>query len=218
MAEVDAILPLAFQCIRSPNEDVIEAGYAFLPAATLRLDNARVMEPYMDALGKLADEKDNPHRQGIVAMLASLIPRPPDKTMAYLDANLENSANTTEETLAIIACLLQTSKTGFSYWAPADPATVHRVVTFVSAHPNVNLTSNVLHQIGLYAIQVPQAINFISANLDHNDRHLRAAAIEAASRLDKDTRVRLAGQLTPVATDRKEEQNVRNEAAQALRP
>ena len=116
------------------------------------------MEPYIDALGKFADEKDNPHRQGILAMLASLIPTPPDKAIAYLDANLENSANTTEETLDIIACLLQTSKTGFSYWAPADPATVHRVVTFVSSDPNVNLTSNVLHEIGLYAIQVPEAI------------------------------------------------------------
>jgi HEAT repeat protein len=218
VAEVDAILPLAFQCVRSPKADVIEAGYAFLISVMLRFDSAKVMEPYIDALGKLADEKDNPRRQLVLSILEGLLPRPSDKAIAYLEANLENSKNTSQETLGITACLLHISKTGSSHWAPADPSIVHKVLAFVSAHPDVDLTSNVVHQIGLYGIQLPEAVNFISANLDQNDRLLRASAVEAASRLDKDTRVQLEGQLSRIASDPQEEQNVRNEAAEALRP
>ena len=218
VAEVDAILPLAFQCVRSPKADVIEAGYAFLISVMLRLDSAKVMETYTSALGKLADEKDNPRRQLVLSILGGLLPKPPDEAIAYLEANLENSKNTSQETLGITASLLHASKKGLSHWAPADPSSVHKVLAFVSAHPDVNLTSNVLHQIGLYRIELPEAVNFVSSNLEQNDRLLRASAVEAASRLDKDTRVRLEGQLSRIASDPKEEQNLRNEAAEALGP
>jgi hypothetical protein len=220
--EVDAILPLVFQCVHSPTEEVRGAGSAFLISVMLRFDSAKLLESYIDDLGKLADEKDNARRRLAVVILGGLIPRPPDKAIAYLEANLENSRNSSQETQSIAASLLHASKlmdsSNLSHWAPADPSIVHKVLAFVAAHPDTDLTSNVLHEIGLEAIQVPEAIDFVSANLDGVDPRLRAAAVEGASRLDKDTRAQFSSQLKRIASDPKEDKNVRNQAAQALKP
>jgi len=46
----------------------------------------------------------------------------------------------------------------------------------------------------------------------------RAAAVEAVSRLNKDSRAQLHGQLSRIGSDPKEDQDIRKQAAQAPEP
>ena len=133
----------------------------------------------------------------------------------WIIGNLNNGAT---ETLTITASLLGAAKGSPLHPVPADASIVHKVLAFVSAHPDADLTSNVLHQIGLYRIEIPEAINFISANLNQDDHSLRAAAVEAVSRMDKDTRAQLHGQLSQIASDPEVAQEVRQQAVRALEP
>jgi hypothetical protein len=208
-AEIDAILPLAFQCTRSPNAWVREAGYNFFISVMIRFDSAKILEPYIDELIKLSDE-DKVERPRILYILGSLNPKLPDKVIAYFDANLESTRNSSEEAQTIAVLLLEA--------APADASILHRVLGFVSRRADSNLTDGVLHQLGLSRIQLPEAVDFISANLNQDDRRLRAGAVEAASRLDKDTRAQFNGQLSRIASDPEEPQDVRKQAAAALEP
>jgi hypothetical protein len=214
--EVSAILPLALQCVRSSNVEVSRAGMDFIIEVTLRLDSAQLLEPYIDDLGKLLDDKDFRWRQIVLFVLGGKIPDTPEKAIAYLEANLERGS--TQEAPAITASLLKASRGSLLHPVPADPSIVHKVIAFTAARADVDLTSNVLHEIGLYRIQIPEAINFISANLNQANPRLRAAAVEGASRLEKDARAQLSGQLSQIAADPKEDQSVRNDAARALVP
>jgi hypothetical protein len=216
VAEIATIIPLALQCTQSANALVREAGIDFFFEMMGRFDSANVLEPYIDDLGKLADEKDNPLRQGILFILGSLLPKIPDKAIAYLEANLERGS--TQEASAITASLLKASRGSLLHPVPADPSIVHKVIAFTTARADEDLTSNVLHELGLYRIQIPEAINFISANLNESNPRLRAAAVEGASRLDKDARAQLRGQLSQIASDPKEVKEVRQQAVQALEP
>jgi hypothetical protein len=210
VAEVEAVLPLALQCTKSPNEWVRQAGYELFLSAMIRFDSAKILEPYIDELEKLSDGGDAQARGYILLVLGGLIPNPPDKAVAYLEANLENSRNSRQETLSITASLLKSS--------PTDTSTVHRVLAFVSAHPEADVTGDVLHQVGLYRVQLPEAISFISTNLNQDDHRLRAAAVEAVSRMDKDARAQLHGQLSQIASDPGVAQDVRQQATRALEP
>jgi hypothetical protein len=209
-AEVGAILPLAFQCVHSPNVKVREAGYAFLISAMVRFDSASLLGPYIDDLGKLLDERDNARRQLVFAILGSLKPKLPAKAIAYLSANLESSRNSDEEALTIAASLLEA--------APADSSILHRVLLVVSSRSDAGLTNGVIRQLGLSKSRLPEAINFISANLNQNDPYLRASAVDAVSRLDKDKKTLFSSQLIRIASDPKEPEHVRKQATQALEP
>ena len=218
VAEIDAIIPLALQCTQSPNEWARQAGYEFFLSVMLRFDSAKVLEPHIDDLEKLSDGDDPQARGYILSVLGGLIPIPPDKAIAYLEAKLESSRNSSQETLRITAGLLHAAKGNPLHPTPADPSIVHKVIALTTARADDDLTSDVLHEIGLYKIQVPEAIDFISANLNEKNPRLRAAAVEGASRLDKDTRAQLHGQLSHIASDPEESQDVRQQAAQALMP
>lgn len=209
-AEVSAVLPLALQCIRSSNVEISRAGMLFLVAVVLRreFDSAKLLEPYIDDFGKLLDDRDFRWRQGVFFILGHLNPKPPDKAIAYFAAHLEGSSG--EDTQAFAVLLLNA--------APADPSIVHRVLSLASARANRDLTMAVLKQLGLSRIQFPEAVDFISANLNQDDKYLREQAVDAASRLDKDTRAQLSGQLSQIASDPKEDKEVRQQAAQALQP
>jgi hypothetical protein len=209
-AEVSAILPLAFQCAHSPNAKVREAGIGFLFSVMMRFDSAQLLGPYIDDLGKLVDEVDPARRQFVLSILGGLNPKLPDKAFEYLMANLQNSRNSIGETVTIAVCLLRA--------APTDPATVHKVLVFASARSDADLTNGVLSQLGLSKIRLTEAVDFISANLNQEDKRLRASAVVAASRLDKETRTHFSAQLSRIASDPAEDQYVRGQAASALKP
>lgn len=206
-AEVGVILPLAFQCVHSPKVEVREAGYAFFISVLIRFDSASLLGPYVDDLGKLVDEKDNARRQLVFFILGSLNPKVPAKAIDYLTANLESSRNSNEEALTIAASLLQAT--------PGDTLILHKVILLARVRSDAGLTSGVLRQLGLTKSRLPEAMDFISANLNQGDR---ASAVDAVSRLDKDKRVQFSPQLDRIASDPKEDRYVRSQASAALKP
>jgi hypothetical protein len=124
--------------------------------------------------------------------------------------NLENDRNSNEETLTIAASLLEAT--------PADAFTLHKVLLVVSNRSDAGLTNGVIRQLGLSKSQLPEAMDFISANLNQEDQHLRASAVDAVSRLDHDKRALFSSQLNRIATDPAEQQFVRKQATAALEP
>jgi hypothetical protein len=88
----------------------------------------------------------------------------------------------------------------------------------VSNRSDAGLTNGVIRQLGLSKSRLPEAIDFISANLNKEDPYLRASAVDAVSRLDKDKKVLFSSQLVRIASDPREPQDVRKQATQALEP
>jgi hypothetical protein len=74
-AEIDAILPLAWQCIQSPDPEIRQNGLAFFISVVIRPDSSKLLEPYVDDLGKLLNgaESVSP-RHTILYVLGSLKP------------------------------------------------------------------------------------------------------------------------------------------------
>lgn len=209
-AEVRSILPLAFQCVHSPKTGVSKAGFGFLISAMLRFDSAELLGSYIDELGRLSDQRDLPERGLVLLILGSLNPKPPEKAIDYLMVNLESRRTSNEEARTVAACLLRA--------APADSSILHRVLLVVSNRSDAGLTDGVIRQLGLSKTRLSEGVGFISANLNEQDENLRAAAVDSASRLDKDTKVQLHSQLTRIASDPKESQETRRQAAEALKP
>jgi len=207
--EISAVAPLALQCIRSSNGELRKDGFVFFLAAITRPDSGKAIGPYIDNLGALLNDKDTAPRRTIFYILGSLQPKPPEKAIAYLEANLENSRNSSAETITIAVSLIKTS--------PNDNATVHKVLSVVTSRSDDNVTGSVIRQLGLSRTHAPEAIGFISTSLDSDRPGVHESAVDAASRLNKDQRA-FSSQLARIASDPKESPNVRNQAAQALKP
>lgn len=208
VAELNAILPLALQCIHSANPEVRGDGIRLFIATMLRFDSAKVLGPYTDDLGKLLDG-DQSMRGGAIAVLGGMLPKPTPKALDYLRAHLEDSRNSDEQTTIIAASLLKA--------APDDAPTLHRIILIASrSDPHSGMADTVLRELGLSRSRLPEAMDYISANLNQTDPYLRASAVDAASRLDSDERAQFSSQLTRIANDPKESQYVRNQAKSAL--
>jgi len=211
-AEVQAILPMARQCLQSSNAVVRQDGLVLLIAVVTRGDSAKLLEPYIDDLGALLSGPEGAIslRHGALYVLGSMKPTVPPKAIAHLSAHLEESRNSDEETLTIAASLLES--------APTDAATVHKTLLVVSQRSDPGLTGGVLRQLGLNKTRVPEALNFIGVNLNHADPDIRASAVDAVSRLDHDIRKQFAPQLVRIVSDPSEAEHVRSQAKSALQP
>jgi len=209
--ELQEVLPLAQECIRSPRPNVRQDGLFFFIALVMRPDSAKLLEPYVDDLGKLTDgaEGNVPLRHAALYVLGSMRPNSPANAVAMLSANLESSRNSSEETLTIAASLLEA--------APGDASNLHRVLAVTSNRSDSVLTNGVLRQLGLSKIHLPEAIAFISTNLGHADPYIRGSAVDAAARLEYNDRIQLSSQLDRIASDPTESKEVRGQARLALR-
>jgi hypothetical protein len=211
-SEIARVLPLARQCLQSSRPEVRRDGLVLLIAVSTRPDSAKLLEAYIDDLGALlaGPEGAISLRHGALYVLGSMKPSLPPKAMAYLNAHLEDSRNSNEEELTIAASLVEA--------APSDPATIHKTLLVVSSRSDAGLTSGVLRQLGTSRSRVPEALNFIGTSLDSANQHVRAAAVDAASRLDRDVRGQFAAQLSRIASDPSEPHDVRVQASAASKP
>lgn len=212
VAEVKALLPLAKQCIQSTQPKIREAGMGLFLSVALRYDSAGLLEPYIDDLGKLLDGSEDyaSLRHLDLTVLGLMQPKLPPKAIALLDAHLEDKGNSAQETLTIAASLIKA--------APTDASTLHKILMVVSNRADPGLTNSVIRQLGLSKSRLPEAMDFISANLNKEDPGLRASAVDAVSRLDKDKRALFSSQLVRISSDARESQHVRTQATQALEP
>jgi hypothetical protein len=212
VAEVTELLPLARQCIQSARPELREAGFSLFLAVDLRFDSAELLEPYIDDFGRLLDGtgSDTPLRRGVFFILGSMSPKLPSKAIAVLNAHLEDSRNSTQETITIAASLLEA--------LPADAPTLHKILLVVANRSDSDLTNTVIRTLGLTRSRLPEAMDYIAANLNQKDVYLRTSAVDAASRLDKDKKALFFSKLNQIASDPEEPQNLRNQAAAALEP
>jgi hypothetical protein len=210
VTEVKAVLPLAQQCIQSARPEVRQDGLVLFISVVMRPDSAKLLEPYIDDLGALLNGPEGAisPRHAAAFVLGSMKPAVPPKAMAHLSAHLDESRNSNEEELTIAASLLDSAR--------SDPAILHKTLVVVSRRSDPGLTNGVLRQLGLSKSRLPEAMSFIGANLNQTDSHLRASAVDAAARLDRDVRTQFSGDLARIASDPSEQEHVRNQAKMAL--
>lgn len=210
--EVNALLPLARQCLQSSRPEVRQDGLILLLAVGTRSDSAKLLEPYIDDLGALLSGPEGAIslRHGALYVLGSTKPNILPKALAHLNAHLEDDRNSNEETLTIAASLLEAS--------PNDTATVHKTLSVVGRRADPGLTSGVIRQLGLSKSRNREALAFLGASLSHADAHVRESAVDAASRLDQDVRAEFAVPLARIASDPNESEHARTQARTALQP
>ncbi len=210
--EVNALLPLARQCLQSSRSEVRQDGLILLLAVGTRSDSAKLLEPYVDDLGVLLSGAEGAIslRHGALYVLGSTKPHTLPKALAYLNAHLEDDRNSNEEALTIAASLLEAS--------PNDTATVQKTLNVVGRRADPGLTSGVIRQLGLIKSRNSEALAFLGANLNHADAHVRESAVDAISRLDQDIRAQFAGPLARIASDPHESEHARTQARIALQP
>ncbi len=210
VAEINAVLPLARQCIQSSRPEVGQYGLVLFLAITTRADSSTLLSPYIDDLGALLNGPEGAIslRHGALYVLGSTKPDVSPKAIAYLNAHLADDRNSNEETLTIAASLLQA--------LPSDAVTQRRTFAVVDRRADPGLTGSVIRQLGLIRARTPEALAFLEVNLSHPDIHVRESAVDAVSRLDADVRSRFAGHLARMATDPNESEHARALARIAL--
>jgi len=185
-------------------------GLLFFMVVGLRPDSSKLLEPYVDDLGALTNGPKGAQslRHGALLLLGTTHPNIIPKAVPYLLGNLEDEANSSEETLTIAASLLE----AFA----ANQEIIDKVVDFVKNRSDTGLTTGVLRQLGLMKSRDPHALSLIRSNLDSANPGIRYAAVDAVSRLDRDVRGQFARQVGRIATDDKESQELRSMADAAL--
>jgi hypothetical protein len=208
--EVNNALPLAKRALDSRQTEMGQYGLLFFMVVGLRPDSSKLLEPYVDDLGALANGPKGAQslRHGALLLLGTTHPSIIPKAVPYLLGNLEDEANSGEETLTIAASLLEAF--------PANREIIEKVVGFVQSRSDTGLTTGVLRQVGLMKSRDPRALSLIGSNLDSANRGIRYAAVDAVSRLDRDVRGQFARQVARIATDDKESAELRSMADAAL--
>src|SRR5262249_31281420 len=148
-------------------------------------------------------------RHGALYILGSGKPNVSPKALRYLNAHLEDTRNSNEETLTIAASLLDAS--------PSDTATLRKTLCVVARRRDPRLASVVIKTLGLLNSRQPDALNFLGASLGGSDAFVRESAVEAVSRLDRDVRSQFFPQLARIAGDPHESEHARAQAREALK-
>ncbi len=211
-AQLQRTLLLGRQCLQSSRAEVRQAGMVLFISTVTRGDSARFLEGYADDLGSLlaGPEGAISLRHASLYVLGSMKPQLPPKAVAHLSAHLEDNRNSDEEALTIAASLIDAS--------PSDSVTVQRALRVVARRAQPGLTAGVLRQLGLSKSKAPEALDFVATSLQDSDVHIRASAVDAASRMDKYTRQRFAARLQQIASDPSEPEHTRDQAKTALQP
>lgn len=241
-ADVQQVLRLAMECLRSKEPKVREAGgEVFLgiavklntPGTTSMIGDVKVIEPYIDDLMAFFNDPSDPVRGSIGYVLGATLQRcrvdeeiaamggPSDtshgktifvKIITNLNNHLEDASNSPDDAGSMAACLLTN--------LPSDPAMVHRVLTFVAKRADPKVTIPVVSAIGLSKSHNAEALDFVGGNLENENPHVREQTVQAFLQLDRDVRAGLArkfaAQIGRLATDPKIGPQFREMATDAL--
>ncbi len=172
------------------------------------MDSATLLDPYIVDLDGILSDPASQFRQGAIFILAITKPTISAKASAVLASHLEDKSNSNEETLGIAGALLQ---------AYQDTVTVHRILMLADKRSETAFTDGVVHELGLVRTHNPEALAFIGKSLDSKDAPVREAAVDAAGRIDRETRARFTEQLARIGADPNETEQLRAAADAALR-
>ncbi len=208
-SEVESLLPLAMQCLRSSRFQARSAGLSMFISITLRQDSSKMLEPYVETLGNLLDGPTGPYRRGVLVILTMTKPEISPKAIATLEAHLEDKHSSAEESSGIVWALITS--------ATSNQLIRHNVLKFVTKQSNAEITSSALHALHLVRPPDTEALNFIGKSLDSNSPSVRDSAVNVVGGFDREVRVRFAAQLGRIAGDAEEREEVRSRASAALR-
>ena len=208
--EIKLLLPLAKQCVHSRRQKIRFAGLHLFFGISLRPDGTSLLEPYVDDLGPLVSDADQPTRHLTIHMLVSTTPGPSAKVLPYLAARMNDKNTSPEEVATTAAGLLGASH-------PADPATLHQVLELVRERDQIDLTTAILKDLSLLQITHEEALRFVSLSLTDANAFVRRAAVEAARMMPKEVRATFRPGLLRVAQNPDENPETRSRALQVAR-
>jgi hypothetical protein len=204
--EIQSLLPLAMQCLKSGYPRPQEAGVTLLVATTQTAASAALLEPYLDYFDKILSSPTNPNRQSIIGILEITRPSMSPNVIRVFLRHLQDTSNTPLQTGAIAGAVLRA--------APVNEAIVRQVLSSVEKRSEYEVKYSILQQIGLSKIQFPEALDFLGKQLE--DPTARVDAIVAISRLDRGARARFAPQLSRIAQNPEQKPEIRKAAEAAI--
>jgi hypothetical protein len=207
--EIAALLPVAKKSILSSRPKARSAGLLLMFTVAMRPDSARLLEPYIDDLGALLKEPDQPTRNATIFLLAGTRPVPPPKALLYLAAHM-NDRNTPVDDIAPSAGGL------LSPYRPVDPAILHSVLNVVRERGDAKLTARILDQMGLLQISHEEALKFIQTSLTDANSFVRRAAVQAVGKMSSDVKAKFVQDLERVVQNSDENPETRSHAKQVL--
>lgn len=208
--EIKLLLPLARQCVKSPRQKVRYEGFTLFFVIRLRPDSTSLLEPYIDDLGPLLSDADQPTRHATLVILTGMTPGPPAKVLPHLAARMNDKNTPPNEVATTAAGLLAASR-------PADPATLHQVLELVRERDQIDLTTAILKDLSLLQITHEEALRFVSSSLTDANPFVRQAAVEAARMMPKEVRATFRPGLLRVAQNPEENPETRSRALQVAR-
>ncbi len=206
-AEIESLLPLGMQCIRSHRPEARDAGISLIMTISVRRDGPRLMDRYIDELGAFLNEPQSLFRRTVLVMLTTRT-EVSRKWISTVAAHLEDKSNSQEDTEAIVFSLLAASS--------SDPAMLHKVLMFVTKRSEGTVTISALRGLNLENRLTAEALDFIDISLNSTDHWIRQTAVDVIRMFPKDVRTKFAAQLGRIARDSKETELTRSLAAEAL--
>ena len=205
--EVKEALPLALRCLQSSRPSLKPYGVDFMFLVALRPDGSQMLEPYLDGLALFLSDTDHAVRRAALVAMSGANPKPSAKAVAHLWAHFGDSSNTSDEVVMIATGLLG---------AVQDPASVRRVLDVVRNRKEPGLTSSVLDVLGLIHIQSDDALTFIRQGFSAQSPHVRAAAVDAVSRMPEGLKSTFEAELRHVLSNPDELDQTRARAQAVL--
>jgi HEAT repeat protein len=176
--------------------------------ATLRSDSEQAFEPNIEQIGNLLSDSEVPVRKAAIFILGNTKPHMLPAAALALKSHLRDKSNSVAETLSMTAALLKAT--------PAGTSTVHTVLGLVGSGANPALKDGIIRQLGLFQVESEEALSTVKAGLDDSDSDVRKASLDAISRMNANLRVRFTSQLTRIAGDSQEKEDVRQLANKVL--
>jgi hypothetical protein len=185
--QIESLLPLAKKCLQSSKLTIRRSGLLLFLCASLRLDGAKLLSPYIDDFAALMNQSEvGLKNSGIYFLGAS----GSAKALEILAAHLNDNGNSAQQTLMISMRLV----------ASSNSAHLHRVLNLVQQQPDLNLKNGVIEAIGLDRITGEEALQLIRSGLNDSDTDTRRVSLDALDRMPKPVRVQFAPELQRLTT------------------
>lgn len=208
ITDIKAILELAGRCVASSKLSIRRDGLMVMLSATVRSDSEQAFEPNIEQIGSLLSDSEEPVRKAAIFILGNTKPRVLPAAAMALKAHLRDKSNSVAETLSITAALLKAG--------PADTSTVHTVVGLAGSSADPALRDGIIRQLGLFQVESEEALSTVKAGLDDSDSDVRKASLDAIDRMNSSLRGRFTSQVTRIAEDSQEREDVRQLANKVL--
>ena len=205
--DVMAALPLALRCLQSSRPKLRPYGLAFMFWVAMSPDGSQRLEPYAGEIAPFLEDTDHAFRRAAIAILGAASPKPSQQGVKYLSAHLRDTSNTGDEVALIASSIFNSER---------DPTTVRAVLDVIRNRKDQKLTSSMIRVVGLDNIQTDVALSFIREGFADPSPDVRAAAVDAVSRMPEGLKSTFEAELRHVLSNPDELDQTRARAQAVL--